>query len=172
MDFLSPRGLVCQEAHTNCQVACPSGLNPDPAQGCLRSSLFQVSLVHSRSSLLLLSPRVCMVLPTCSTLLVVPVALGDEVLSARGFTLLAILACLKCVATDALNCTEPPGPFKGRGEWQWRALRWCVPCWFGCRYCSSCTEMASAGVIIPAPTGWTPGRHTHACLLSPSGPLT
>ena len=32
--------------------------------------------------------------------------------------------------------------------------------------------MAPAGVIIPAPTGGTPGRHTHACLLSPSGRLT
>ena len=24
--FLSPRGLVCREAHTNCRVQCPSGL--------------------------------------------------------------------------------------------------------------------------------------------------
>ena len=29
--------------------------------------------------------------------------------------------------------------------------------------------MASAGVIIPAPSGGTPGRHAHVCLLSPSG---
>ena len=29
--------------------------------------------------------------------------------------------------------------------------------------------MASAGVIIPAPSGGTPGRHPHGCLSSPSG---
>ena len=29
--------------------------------------------------------------------------------------------------------------------------------------------MASAGVIIPAPSGGTPGRHEHGCLLSSSG---
>ena len=29
--------------------------------------------------------------------------------------------------------------------------------------------MASAGVIIPAPLGGTPGRQAHVCLLSPSG---
>ena len=29
--------------------------------------------------------------------------------------------------------------------------------------------MAPADVIIPAPSGGTPGRHVHVCLLSPSG---
>ena len=52
-----------------------------------------------------------------------PVAIRDEVLSERGFTLLAVFACLNNVATDALNYTKAPGPFGGRGEWQWFALR-------------------------------------------------
>ena len=66
-----------------------------------------------------------------------PVALRDEVLFERGFRLLAVLACLNYVATDALNYTKAPGPSGDRGEWPWRALRWCAPRWPGCTSFSS-----------------------------------
>ena len=39
---------------------------------------------------------------------------------------------LKYVATDALNYAKAPGPSGDRGEFLWRALRWCVPPWPGC----------------------------------------
>ena len=72
-----------------------------------------------------------------------PVALRDEVLSERGFRLLAVLACLNYVATDALNYTKAPGPSGDRGGWPWRALRWCAPRLPGCTSFSSgpCTAI-------------------------------
>ena len=45
-----------------------------------------------------------------------PVALRDEVLSERGFTLLAVLACLIYMATDALNLQRPLVPSGAEGN--------------------------------------------------------
>ena len=39
-----------------------------------------------------------------------------------------------------LKFGSAPDPFGGRGGWPWRALRWLVPPWPGCTYCSMCTE--------------------------------
>ena len=64
----------------------------------------------------------------------------SAVITALRRMTLRVFVFLDFVYWLALTFAKAPGPFGSRGECQWRALRWCVPCWFGCRYCSSRTE--------------------------------
>ena len=102
-----------------------------------------------------------------------PVSLRDEVLLVRGFV---------CLGTGFVT-RYPEVRGHGRlelckGTWSLRGPRWMAMARASLVRSSLAwlhvlqhvyRMMASAGVIIPAPSGGTPGRHLHGCLLSPSG---
>ena len=136
---------MCREAHTNCRVACPSGLKfSRPSTRLLEAiplsgtPLLQNSGLVGWLGLVSASPLTeltssivsnghgyawlfrlylfFVVLFHLAGCIVDPFTLRGEVLSERGFTLLAVLACLNYVATNALNYTKALFPLGIEGD--------------------------------------------------------